>query len=125
MKRLRFDWIVLAAAVWLCISPLAFGTARLSNPATVLAWSCGIVLLLSGTEALTVPDVVDEWVDIVTGTVLVAGPWVLDFDGNAALATNSVAVGVLVTATAVVGLVRDRFAGRRAEARAGDRAHLS
>ena len=107
-KPFRFDWIILASAGWLYVSPFVFGTATLANPATALAWVCAVVLLISASEALTVPDVIEEWVGVVIGFALVAGPWIFAFDGETAPTINSVAVGIVVTACAIAGVVRDR-----------------
>ncbi|MGZ5036173.1 MAG: SPW repeat protein [Usitatibacter sp.] len=110
----RFDWIVLASAIWLYASPFVFGTATLAYPATALAWVCAVALLVSSSEALTVPDVVEQWMDVVVGLALVAGPWLLGFDGDSVPATNSVIVGIVVCACAIAGVIRDR--GSRAGA---------
>lgn len=80
----------------------------LSNPATELAWVCAVVLIISASEALVVPDVIEEWVAVVAGVVLVAGPWIFGFGGELAPTINSVAVGAVVTACAISALVRDR-----------------
>lgn len=102
------DWVVLAAAAWLYASPFVLGIASLKNPATMLAWICAVVLMISAIEAITVPDVLEEWVDIVAGVALVLGPWVLGFSENAAATGNSVLVGLLVIAMAVSVLVLER-----------------
>lgn len=106
------DWLILAAALWLYVSPFLLGSATLANSATVLSWVCAVVLMISAAEALTFPDVIEEWVDVVAGLALVAGPWLFGF-GNQALPTaNSVAVGVFVIGVAASALVRERRAAR-------------
>jgi hypothetical protein len=99
------DWVLLVAAAWLFLSPFALDFAELSHPGALLAWTCAIVLYLSASEALVVPDALEEVVDLGVGLSLVLGPWILGFGGNAA--ANSVLIGLLVTGFAASAFLRD------------------
>jgi hypothetical protein len=111
--KLWQDWVILAAAVWLYVAPFVFGIATLSHPATVLSWTCAVVLGVAASEALAVPDVVEEWAGAIAGVALAAGPWVLGYGAEPLPAINSVAVGLVVIACAISALVRDRKMGAR------------
>lgn len=112
------DWVILAAAAWLYVAPFVLKIASLQNPATVLSWVCAVVLMISAAEAMTVPDVIEEWVDVVAGAALVVGPWVLGFSADGAATANSVAVGLVVISCAVSVLGNERRAAQRARAEA-------
>lgn len=113
------DWAILALAVWLYAAPFVMGTARLSHPATMLAWASAVVLMVSAAEAITFPDVLEEWVDVAVAALLVAGPWIFGFSHEAAPTANSVAVGVAVLACALSVLARVRSERRKREAAGG------
>lgn len=106
--RLWQDWAILVAAAWLYVSPFVFGIASLTHPATMLAWGCAVVLMVSASEALVVPDPVEEWVDVVAALALMAGPWVFGFSTQAGPAINSFVVGLAVLGLAVSALIRER-----------------
>lgn len=105
--KLWQDWVLLVAAAWLFAAPFVLGFAALSHPAAVVAWVCAIVLFVSASEALVVPDAIEEWVDSVAGLVLMISPWVLGFSGEPLAAWNSVTVGLVVVACAISALARD------------------
>jgi hypothetical protein len=100
------DRAVLAAALWLYVSPFLFGIATLGDPAAVLSWACAVVLMVSSSEALAVFDPVEEWMDGAVGVVLMAGPWLLDFTDEKLPAANSIVVGLAVTLCATSALGR-------------------
>ena len=112
--KLWQDWGILAAAIWLYAAPFVFGIASLSHPATALSWATAVVLMVSASEALVLPDVLEEWVDIAAGAVLVIGPWALGIGGETAPMVNSTSVGLAVIALATSALLRDRRMARAA-----------
>ena len=68
------------------------------------------MLMVSVSEALTVPDPVEDWMDGIVGVVLMASPWLLDFSDERLPAVNSIVVGLAVTVCAVSALGRARKA---------------
>lgn len=108
------DWAILGAASWLYLSPFAFGIATLSHPAATVSWACAVVLMVSASEALAVPDPVEEWMDLIVGVALAASPWLLDFSDEKLPAINSVVVGLFVTLCAISALGRARKMALRA-----------
>lgn len=115
--RLWQDWAILAASLWLYASPFVFGKASLAHPSTMLAWGCAVVLMVSASEALAMPDPLEEWVDVAAALALMAGPWVLGYSGQPGPAINSFVVGLAVLGLAVSALIRDRDAAAAERAR--------
>lgn len=105
--KLWQTWAILAAAGWLYFSPFFLGFAQLSQPAAALAWVCAVVLTISASEALVIPDPIEEWVDTIVGVALMVGPWVFQFSSQTTAAINSVVVGALVTVFAISALMRE------------------
>jgi hypothetical protein len=101
------DWVILAAAAWLFFSPFVLGFATLSHPAAWVAFVCGIALFISASEALVVPDSLEEFVNGGVGVALIVSPWLAGFSADAVATSNSVVVGLLVTGFAIAALVRD------------------
>ena len=100
------DWGLLAAGVWLLISLFALKLMPPSTPAAVLFAVCGMILLVSASQALVMPDPVEEWIDLVTGVALVAG----GIFGEPAVAVNAVVVGAVVVTCAFSALRAQRRA---------------
>lgn len=107
-RQLWQDWAILGAASWLYASPFVFGIATLTHPAAAVSWACAVVLMVSASEALAVPDPVEEWMDCLVGVALTVSPWLLDFSDERLPAVNSVGVGLAVTLFAISALGRRR-----------------
>ncbi len=105
--KLWQDWVILAASGWLFFSPFILGFATLTHPAAWVAFVCAIALFVSASEALVVPDALEEWVDGGVAIAMIASPWVLGYGGDTVPAVNAVVVGLLVLGFAVSALVRD------------------
>lgn len=101
------DWVILALSGWLFFSPLFLGFATLSNPAAWVAFVCGIALFISASEALVVPDSLEEFVNGGVGLAMIVSPWLAGYSADAAATANSVIVGLLVSGLAIAALVRD------------------
>jgi hypothetical protein len=101
------DWVILVAAGWLFFSPFFLGFATLSDPAAWVAFICGIALFISASEALVVPDSLEEFVNGGVGLAMIASPWLAGYSAHGAATANAVLVGLLVTGLAVAALVRD------------------
>jgi hypothetical protein len=101
------DWVILAVSGWLFFSPFVLGFATLSNPAAWVAFVCGIALFVSASEALVVPDSLEEFVNGGVGLAMIASPWLAGYSSEAVATANSVLVGLLVLGLATAALVRD------------------
>ena len=101
------DWVILAVSSWLFFSPFVLGFATLSNPAAWVAFVCGIALFVSASEALVVPDSLEEFVNGGVGIAMVASPWLAGYSADVVATANSVIVGLLVSGLAIAALVRD------------------
>lgn len=107
VSKLWQDWVLLACAAWLFISPFVLGYASGPAAAAWAAWIASVVLFISAAEALVIPDALEEWVDFVVGLGLVASPWLLGYSGEIVPAANSVVTGVVVATVAILALSRD------------------
>ena len=105
MKRSRTwqDWVLLACGAWLLASLFALHLMPPATPAGILFAVCGMVLIVSASEALVVPDPLEEWIDLVAGVALMTGV----FLGEPAVSANAVVVGAIVTVSAFTALHRD------------------
>lgn len=101
------DWVILAVSGWLFFSPFVLDYATLSHPAAWVAFICATALFVSASEALVVPDAIEEWLDGGVGIAMIASPWVLGFSGDVVPAVNTVLAGVAVTFLASLALARD------------------
>lgn len=101
------DWVILAVSGWLFFSPFFLGFATLSNPAAWVAFVCGIALFVSASEALVVPDSLEEFVNGGVGLAMIVSPWVAGYSSEAVATANSVLVGLVVLGLAIAALVRD------------------
>ena len=105
--KLWQDWVLLVCAAWLFASPFVLDFADLTRPAAWLHWVVALALFVSASEALVVPDALEEWVDSMAGLALLVGPWALGFSHEFPAAISAVATGVVVAVCAVSALVRD------------------
>jgi len=89
------DWVNLALAVCLFVSPWIFGFAAEGRP----AWNAWVVAVLLGVLAvgtLTLFAEWEEWANLALGLWLIASPWILHF-ANAMTATRThLIMGVLI-----------------------------
>ena len=88
------DWISLACAVLLFISPwiLAFSG---DVTATRAAWITGVVVAIFAVAALVQFAEWEEWISLLLGVWMIVAPWVVGFS----------TLGVAVAAFVVLGLV--------------------
>lgn len=91
------DWINLALAVCLFVSPWALGFVD----DTVPAWNARIVGVVLGVLAVATLSVFaewEEWANLVLGAWLVVSPWLLQFASSESAMWTHVVIGVLVAA---------------------------
>jgi hypothetical protein len=109
MKNTRWqDWVNLLLGIWLFISPWALAYAAEWPRAAWNAHIFGAAIVIFAAVAVYVPQVWEEWLNIVLGIWMIISPWILGFDSNRNVTANAVAVGVLVTALAVWAMARDQ-----------------
>lgn len=109
-RRLWQDWVMMAAAAWLFASPFVLGFASMDHPGAWAAAVLSILLFASATEALVVPDAIEDWVDIAIGVGMAGSPWILGFSNEGAASASFLAVGFVVTICAILALARDMSA---------------
>ena len=96
-------WTLLGCGAWLLVSLFVLDLMPPTTPAAILVAVCGMVLLVSASEAMVMPDPLEEWIDLVAGIALMSGA----FLGDPAASINAVAVGAVVTVCAFTALHRD------------------
>ena len=96
------NWLNLALAVWLFISPWVLGYAAATTPAWN-AWICGVVIGVVAAIAIARLAEWEDWVTIAFGVWLFISPWVLRFTANSDAATNAYIVGILFAALGIWG----------------------
>ena len=101
------DWVIMAAAAWLLVSPFVLGFASFGHPAAWVAIVLAVFLFASATEALVVPDTIEDWVDIAIALAIIGSPWIFEFKREAAPSLTFVGVGFVVTICAMAALGRD------------------
>lgn len=121
------DWVVLALAVWLFLSPWILGFAG-AMPAdgeavaagfTTAAWNAWVLGIAIAAVSLWAAFQFAEWQDWVTGVLglwLIAAPWALGFAAMTMAAWNHVVVGALIVALAAWELWDVRHQHSRATA---------
>jgi hypothetical protein len=89
------DWINLALAVCMFVSPWVVGFAAETVPAWN-AWSVGVVLGMLAIATLAAFAQWEEWANLLLGLWLVVSPWLLDFATNINAMWTHVVIGGLV-----------------------------
>jgi hypothetical protein len=89
------DWINLALATLLFLSPWALGFADHLTAART-AWASGIVIAFIALAAIVEFAEWEEWINLLLGLWLIIAPWVLGFAGVALAMRAHVALGVLI-----------------------------
>ena len=103
-KTLKWeDWLGVGLGAWLIASPFVLGFSGESAP-TMNALVMGCVLVLEEMLELGVHETAEEWIDLFAGAWLVVSPAVLGFASQPAATVNTVIVGVLTLAFALVAM---------------------
>ena len=102
------DWVILACAFWLFISPFLFDFAGAARPAALISWIFAVLLALSASEAVRFADELGEWLDAGLGVGLMVAPIAFGFEFLAAPAANFGIVGLIVVLCAISAMFRDR-----------------
>ena len=92
---------------WLLVSPmlLGYGDALMPTRNAVLV---GILIMIVAVEALDVPAMWEEAINILLGVWLMVSPFLARFRGPLDATFNSLSVGFLVTLLAVWAMLRDQ-----------------
>ena len=103
-KTLKWeDWLGVGLGAWLIASPFVFGFSAQPAP-TMNALIMGCVLVLEEMLEIGVHETVEEWIDLVAGAWLVISPVALGFTSQTAAAANTVIVGLLTLAFALLAM---------------------
>jgi len=109
------DWLNLALAVWLFISPwvLNFGGVVTgagipgSTVAMVPAWNAwilGVIVFLIALSAVRQHRSTPEWVNVLLGAWIIIAPWILGFSGLPTAAWDHWATGAAITILGIWGV---------------------
>jgi hypothetical protein len=103
-KTLKWeDWLGVGLGAWLIASPFVFGFSDQPAP-TMNALIMGCVLVLDEMLEIGVHETVEEWIDLVAGAWLVVAPVALGFSSQLVAAANTVLVGLLTLAFALLAM---------------------
>jgi hypothetical protein len=89
------DWLNLALAVLLFISPWALGF-RDEPVATWNAWVCSVIVAVFSIAALVNFAEWEEWVNLAVGAWLVISPWILQFAHARSALWTELILGALI-----------------------------
>ena len=93
---------------WLFVSPWVLNYEVGYRSASFNAYILGVGIVVFAAVAVYIPQVWEEGINMALGVWMIASPWVLGFSSERNIATNTVVVGVLVTALAAWAMVRDK-----------------
>lgn len=88
------DWAGIALGAWMFASPWTLGFSD-HSAATMNAFVMGTILMLEEVLEAGAREVVEEWIDVVSGIWLMASPLVLGFTTYPVAAANAFVVGAL------------------------------
>jgi hypothetical protein len=94
LRTLYQDWVNLACAVLLFISPWVLRFSG-DDMAARAAWITGVVVAIFAVAALVRFAEWEEWISLLLGVWMIVAPWVVGFS----------AIGVAVAAFVVLGIV--------------------
>lgn len=100
------DWVNLALGTWLFFSPWLLQYAA-EGPGAWNAYLFGLGIVIFAGMAVLIPHQWEEWAVFLLGAWLIAAPWILAFESDAAV-WNSVVLGILVGIFALSGLANRR-----------------
>ena len=113
------DWINLALAAWLFVSPWLLGfapggaTRAGAEPVANAAWNAwvfGVITAVAALSAMSRLAAWQEWISLLIGLWLFAAPWALRFNGARTAAWDHWFVGLLIVLASLSALsVRQRL----------------
>jgi SPW repeat len=106
LKRWQ-DSINAVLGLWMMASPSILGFAATGSPATRVAWTLGLAIVVFAGIAVYMPKAWEEALNIILGICLLASPWALGYSDQTRPATNAMVVGLLVTVLAVWAMLMD------------------
>src|SRR2546421_10333919 len=101
------DWASFTLALWLAMSPWLVGYAD-QEIATANAAIAGLTLAMVAHFEVSFGELSGEWLNIGGGLWLLLAPFGLGFDGAAAAATHSLAVGAFIAGLSAPAVELDR-----------------
>ena len=94
------DWVNLALAVWLFISPFV-GIVAVGSMAAWDGYIFAVIIAALSVWALIQPRAWEEWINLILGIWLIISPFVLGFSAETVVMWNFVIVGIIVGADAL------------------------
>ena len=94
------DWINVACAVLLFISPWVLGFSG-DLTAARTAWVGGIVIFVMAVAAMLQFAEWEEWVALIVGVLVLISPWVLGFAAVHAALWTCVVLGIIVALSSI------------------------
>jgi hypothetical protein len=89
------------------VSPWVLQFSGTNEPAAWSAWGLGAAVVIFAASAIYMPRAWEEAINAILGLCLIAAPWALGFAAVERPTTNSVIVGVLVTALGIWAMLTD------------------
>lgn len=105
------DWASFALGAWLVASPWILGFAD-QEAATANIAIVGLVLMALALAELWLPEMAEEWLNLLAGLWLAVAPLVLGYATQIAPTMNSVVTGVLAVVLAAWAMSLDKEIGR-------------
>jgi hypothetical protein len=102
MKGRRWqDVVMLVLGLWLIVSPFVLNYIDYTNIAALNSYILGVGVIAFAAIALTIPQMWEEWVNLVLGVWLLIAPFVLGFQGDFVPMANHLILGVLIAGDAL------------------------
>lgn len=101
MKTTRWqDWAVFFLGVWLILSPL-IGIGGVRDVAAINSYLVGSLVIILSIAAITLPQMWEEYTNVVLGVWLLLSPFILGFSTQVGPTSNQIVVGFLIGGTAL------------------------
>jgi len=102
------NWLSLALAIWLFVSPWIL----VGPPAGAWAWDAWVVsVILAGLSLTALAQLAEweDWANLALGVWLFFSPWIFGYSSMTNMAWNSYIVGILIGLVALWGIVAARL----------------
>ncbi len=105
MKDRRWqDIVMLVLGAWLIVSPFVLQYPDYTGYAAMNSYILGAGVIVFAAIALYMPQMWEEWVNLVLGAWLIISPLVLGFRDDTVATVNHFIVGLLVAADALFAM---------------------
>ncbi len=105
MKDRRWqDIVMLVLGAWLIVSPFVLQYPDYTGYTAMNSYILGIGVIVFAAIALYMPQMWEEWVNLILGAWLIISPLVLGFRDDTVATANHFIVGLLVAADALFAM---------------------